>query len=83
MDRADQGDLLQMLKERFGFKHPAGAFPKKDTMADIFSATINKSISLEALLIRDYPQFLAQRARTGQDRHGLPAGKAQQSPDGL
>ena len=61
MDRSDQGDLLQMLKERFGFKHPAGAFPKKDTMADIFSATINKSISLEALLIRDYPQFLAQR----------------------
>ena len=61
MDRSDQGDLLQMLKERCGFKHPAGAFPKKDTMADIFSATVNKNATLEALLLRDYPQFLAQR----------------------
>ncbi|HEY9074093.1 MAG TPA: ATP-dependent helicase [Desulfobaccales bacterium] len=61
MDRSDQGDLLQMLKERFGFKHPAGSFPKKDTMADIFSATVNKNATLEALLLRDYPQFLAQR----------------------
>jgi ATP-dependent DNA helicase UvrD/PcrA len=61
MDRSDQGDLLQMLKERFGFKHPAGAFPKKDTMADIFSAVTNKSLTLDALLLRDYPQFLAQR----------------------
>jgi len=61
MDRGDQGDLLQMLKERFGFKHPAGSFPKKDTMADLFSAVVNKSVTLEALLIRDYPQFLAQR----------------------
>ena len=61
MDRGDQGDLLQMLKERFGFKHPAGSFPKKDTMADLFSAVVNKSMTLEAVLIRDYPQFLAQR----------------------
>jgi DNA helicase-2/ATP-dependent DNA helicase PcrA len=61
MDRSDQGDLLQMLKERFGFKHPAGSFPKKATMADIFSAVVNKSLTLEAVLIRDYPQFLAQR----------------------
>jgi DNA helicase-2/ATP-dependent DNA helicase PcrA len=61
MDRSDQGDLLQMLKERFGFKHPAGSFPKKDTMADIFSAVTNKSLTLDSLLLRDYPQFLAQR----------------------
>jgi DNA helicase-2/ATP-dependent DNA helicase PcrA len=61
MDRSDQGDLLQLLKERFGFKHPAGSFPKKDTMADIFSAVVNKSMTLEALLIRDYGQFLERR----------------------
>jgi DNA helicase-2/ATP-dependent DNA helicase PcrA len=61
MDRGDQGDLLQMLKERFGFKHPAGSFPKKDTMADIFSAAVNKRATLEGLLSRDYPQFLGRR----------------------
>ena len=57
MDRGDQGDLLNMLKERYGFKHPAGAFPRKETMAEIFSAVINKSAPLEELLVRDYPQF--------------------------
>ncbi len=61
MDRSDQGDLLQMLKERFGFKHPAGSFPRKETMADIFSAVVNKSSSLDVLLARDYPQFLVRR----------------------
>ena len=61
MDRSDQADLLQMLKERRGLKHPAGAFPRKETMADIISAVINKSLTLEAVLLQDYPQFLAQR----------------------
>jgi DNA helicase-2/ATP-dependent DNA helicase PcrA len=61
MDRADQGDLLQMLKERLGFKKLPGPFPRKETMAEILGAVVNKDLSLDDLLARDYPQFLEQR----------------------
>jgi DNA helicase-2/ATP-dependent DNA helicase PcrA len=80
MDRADQGDLLNMLKERLGFKKVSGPFPRKETMAEILGAVVNKDLSLDHLLSRDYPQFLEQRdhlaklAAAYQDekrRHGL------------
>jgi DNA helicase II / ATP-dependent DNA helicase PcrA len=80
MDRADQGDLLKMLKERLGFKQTSGPFPRKETVAEIFGAVVNKNLSLDSLLTRDYPQFLDQRDRLAkmaaayQDekrRHGL------------
>jgi DNA helicase II / ATP-dependent DNA helicase PcrA len=61
MDRSDQGDLLQMLKERLGFKKLPGPFPRKETMAEILGAVVNKDLSLDHLLARDYPQFLEQR----------------------
>jgi len=58
MDRADQGDLLQMIKEDLGFKGLPAPFPRKETLADIQSAMVNKKLSLQNLLLRDYPQFL-------------------------
>ncbi|MFZ5448980.1 MAG: ATP-dependent helicase [Thermodesulfobacteriota bacterium] len=63
MDRADQGDLLQMLKERLGYKQVTGPFPRKETIAEIFGAVVNKDLSLDNLLTRDYPQFLDHRDR--------------------
>ncbi|MFZ5451525.1 MAG: ATP-dependent helicase [Thermodesulfobacteriota bacterium] len=62
MDRADQGDLLNMLKERLGLKKMEGPFPRKETLAEILGATVNKNLSLEDLLYRDYPQFLPHQA---------------------
>ena len=66
MDRADQGDLLSMLKERLGFKKLSGPFPRKETMAEILGAVVNKDLSLDNLLARDYPQFLEQRDHLAQ-----------------
>jgi DNA helicase-2/ATP-dependent DNA helicase PcrA len=63
MDRSDQGDLLQMLKERLGFKQLSSPFPRKETIAELFGAVVNKDLSLDNLLARDYPQFLDQRDR--------------------
>jgi DNA helicase-2/ATP-dependent DNA helicase PcrA len=63
MDRADQGDLLKMLKERLGYKQLTGPFPRKETIAELFGAVVNKDLSLDSLLARDYPQFLDQRDR--------------------
>jgi len=66
MDRGDQGDLLHMLKDRLGFKQLPTPFPRKETVAEIFSATVNKDLSLERILARDYPQFLEHRERLAQ-----------------
>jgi DNA helicase II / ATP-dependent DNA helicase PcrA len=63
MDRADQGDLLKILKERLGFKQLSGHFPRKETIAELFGAVVNKDLSLDSLLARDYPQFLDHRDR--------------------
>ena len=80
MDRADQGDLLNLLKERLGLKKLSGPFPRKETMAEILGAVVNKDLSLDHLLTRDYPQFLEQRDHLAQlsaayqdekRRHGL------------
>jgi len=61
MDRADQGDLLNLLKERLGYKKLSGPFPRKETIAEMLGAVVNKDLSLDFLLTRDYPQFLEQR----------------------
>src|SRR4030043_73598 len=61
MDRSDQGDLLSMLKERLGLKNLEGPFPRKETLAEILGATVNKALSLEDVLFREYPQFIPQR----------------------
>ncbi|MGQ9687735.1 MAG: ATP-dependent helicase [Desulfobaccales bacterium] len=61
MDRDDQGRLVADLKERLGLKSTAGPFPRKETLADILSAAVNKNLSLGAVLARDYPQFLELR----------------------
>ncbi len=47
-----------------GLKHLAGAFPRKETMADIFGAAVNKSLALETVLARDYHPVPGRRSRT-------------------
>ena len=58
LDRSDQGDLLHLLKDRLGFKGLAAPFPRKETMAEILGAMVNKDLFLDGVLARDYPQFL-------------------------
>jgi DNA helicase-2/ATP-dependent DNA helicase PcrA len=61
MDRTDQADLLQMLKESLGLKNLPPPFPRKNTVVDILGAMVNKNLTLEGVLARDYPQFLEHR----------------------
>jgi DNA helicase-2/ATP-dependent DNA helicase PcrA len=78
MDRDDQAHLLQLIKEELGLKSVSGPFPRKETLADILGAAVNKNLSLETVLARDYPQFLEQRlhlsriaARYGEEKRRL------------
>ncbi len=58
LDRGDVEDLLNLLKTSLGFSDNKKRFPKKQTLASIYSKMINKLISLEDLLSEEYPQFL-------------------------
>jgi DNA helicase-2/ATP-dependent DNA helicase PcrA len=60
MDRDDQGQLLAHLKDRLGLKSLSGPFPRKETLADILGAAVNKNLPLETVVARDYSQFLEQ-----------------------
>ena len=60
MDRDDQGTLLAHVKDQLGLKSLPGPFPRKETLADILGATVNKNLALETILARDYTQFQEQ-----------------------
>jgi DNA helicase-2/ATP-dependent DNA helicase PcrA len=57
IDRADMEQLLGLLAKETGAQPRHGAFPRKRTLAEIFSKCANKVWSLEETLDRDYPHF--------------------------
>ena len=83
MDRDDQGDLLAHVKDQLGLKSLPGPFPRKETLADILGAAVNKNLSLETVLARDYPQFLEQGSHMASHGRGLPDEKRTPRPAGL
>ncbi|MDY6789776.1 MAG: ATP-dependent helicase [Thermodesulfobacteriota bacterium] len=58
LDRVDAESLIGMLRKELnpGPKHRS--FPRKRTLANIFSRSVNKVISLEDVIYNDYPHFL-------------------------
>lgn len=58
LDRSDSEDLINLLRNSLGFAVKKKRFPKKDTLANIYSKMINQQKSLEEVLSHEYPQFL-------------------------
>ncbi len=58
LDRSDAEDLLNLLKNGLGLGNLKKRFPKKETLATIYSKIINQGLSLEEILTKDYPQFI-------------------------
>lgn len=58
LDRSDAEDLINLLRNSLGFTNKKKKFPKKDTLATIYSKIINQRKSLEEILSCEYPQFL-------------------------
>ena len=59
IDRADMENLIVMLKKEMGLGEKDRSFPKKGTMASLFSRSVNKVMSLEDVIFDDYPHFSA------------------------
>jgi DNA helicase-2/ATP-dependent DNA helicase PcrA len=58
IDRSDSEQIINLLVGNLGFREQHRRFPKKRTMADIFSKAVNRAETLEHMLSREYGQFL-------------------------
>ena len=57
LDTSDAEDVVNLLRTKLGYHKADKRFPKKNTILDVISKSINKSRRIEEVLIYEYPQF--------------------------
>jgi DNA helicase-2/ATP-dependent DNA helicase PcrA len=57
MDRPDSEDAIQLLRTEMGLNYKDRRFPRKQTVAEIFSMSLNKQTAIADLLEREYPHL--------------------------
>ena len=57
LDQSDAEDVVNLLRTRMKFDTRDQRFPRKQTLFDIFSRTVNTSTPLRDVLKEDYPHF--------------------------
>jgi DNA helicase-2/ATP-dependent DNA helicase PcrA len=57
MDRPDSEDAIQLLRTEMGLNNKDKRFPRKQTVAEIFSMALNKQTTVPNLIERDYPHL--------------------------
>lgn len=58
LDRSDVEDLFNLLKTSLRLSDKKKLFPKKETIANLYSKMLNQERRLEELISEEYPQFL-------------------------
>lgn len=58
IDRSDAEDLVNLIRTEKNLAKNDTRFPKKNTIIDIFSKSVNTTKSFSEILSDDYPQFL-------------------------
>jgi DNA helicase-2/ATP-dependent DNA helicase PcrA len=58
MDQGDAEDLMQLARNNLGFARQEKRFPKKETLHYIYSRHLNTEQEVDAILEREYPQFI-------------------------
>ena len=58
MDRPDSEDVIQLIRTDMGLNIKEKRFPRKQTVAEIFSMTLNKHTPLSDLLELEYPHLV-------------------------
>jgi DNA helicase-2/ATP-dependent DNA helicase PcrA len=57
LDRTDSENLIGLLRKELQPATQQRSFPRKKTLANIFSRAVNKACSLEEIIANDYPHF--------------------------
>ena len=55
MDRSDSADLMDLIRGDLGLGATERRFPRKDTLADIYSRTVNAQTKLREVLETEFP----------------------------
>jgi DNA helicase-2/ATP-dependent DNA helicase PcrA len=58
LDQADGADVMNLLRDELGYSSRERRFPRKDTLAAIYSRTVNAREPLKSVLKRYYPWCL-------------------------
>ena len=58
LDRADAEDAINLLRTRLNLNLRGRRFPRKRTIADIYSKAVNKVVPIEEVILEDYPHFV-------------------------
>ena len=58
LDSSDAESLIGILRKESGLGSKHRLLPKRRTLANIFSKTVNKVLSIEDVVLNDYPQFI-------------------------
>jgi DNA helicase-2/ATP-dependent DNA helicase PcrA len=58
LDRADSENLINSLRKELNLAATCRSFPRKTTLANIFSKAVNKVMPIEEIVYHDYPHFL-------------------------
>lgn len=57
LDRPDAEDVIHLLRTSHGYSEKERRFPRKDTLAEIISSSVNKMVPLEEVVMEDYSHF--------------------------
>jgi DNA helicase-2/ATP-dependent DNA helicase PcrA len=57
IDRSDAEDLLNLLRTELGLTKTDSRFPKKRTLLEIFSKSVNTGKSIPSIISNEFPQF--------------------------
>ena len=60
LDRADAEDVINLLRTRMGLNLKGRRFPRKRTIATIYSRAVNKVVPVKEVILEDYPHFLKE-----------------------
>jgi DNA helicase-2/ATP-dependent DNA helicase PcrA len=60
LDRTDAEDVINVLRTGMGLNIKERRFPRKKTIATIFSKAVNKAVSIEEVIDEDYSHFLRE-----------------------
>lgn len=58
LDRADAESMIQLLRKEMDLAVKQRSFPRKGSLANIFSKAVNKVVPIEDVVYNDYPHFL-------------------------
>jgi len=66
MDRPDSEDIIQLIRSDMGLNTKEKRFPRKQTVAEILSMSLNKKIPLNDLLELEYPHLVEVNYEIGE-----------------